>query len=485
MARTARRYLAAIRLEETLHLEISCASWALERVGFEQLRGCDGKLVAAVSIDVDERTLPNYAARVRWALNTLMLTYRRSISIIAIKELKLHQRQDVTAILPAISFQLPLAASVVGPAVRSEALCELTLCQCSLPPSLGLMVTMLRRLRLWDCVMPAQHDATCALVASLASLPRLEDFAWAGERHGAPTLLLEACPAGRARSLSSLVLSCATLEWDSLDGGDGDGGGDDGGGGGDDGGGGGGNDGGGGGRGGSGSVWRRLCGEGLKELILLDHSDNILPAPASDALLATLASVWRHTLRVLSLGHETLSSLLGHQQQLGSSQHQGWATNAMAALPATLESLGTVDCSWLHPVWFFEGIRGARSLLPAASSSTAPSSGGGAAAAAAAATLPPHSTAAMRVLSRLSELTIFINSPGATATAQLMNQMSDLATLTAEAWPSAVFEPGCALHRVARCIVETLPQLERLFVVWYDEDDVDADGCAQGRRRRL
>ena len=60
MARTARRYLAAIRLEETLHLEISCASWALERVGFEQLRGCDGKLIAAVSIDVDERTLPRF-----------------------------------------------------------------------------------------------------------------------------------------------------------------------------------------------------------------------------------------------------------------------------------------------------------------------------------------------------------------------------------------------------------------------------------------
>ena len=38
MARTARRYLAAIRLEETLHLEISCASWALERVGFGSSR---------------------------------------------------------------------------------------------------------------------------------------------------------------------------------------------------------------------------------------------------------------------------------------------------------------------------------------------------------------------------------------------------------------------------------------------------------------
>ena len=115
----------------------------------------------------------------------------------------------------------------------------------------------------------------------------------------------------------------------------------------------------------------------------------------------------------------------------------------MAALPATLESLGTIDCSWLHPVWFFEAIRGARSSstrsLPAASSSTARFGGGDAADASG----PPHPTAPMRVLSspvldRLSELTIFINSPGATATSQLMSQVTrgsegDLATLSAEA----------------------------------------------------
>ena len=320
MARTARRYSVAIQLEETLHLEISCASWALERVGFEPLRACDGKLVAAVAIDVDERTLPNYAARVRWALNTLLLTYRRSISSIAIKELRLHQRQDVAAILPAISFQLPLAASVVGPAVRSEALCELTLSQCSLPPSLGLMLQTLRRLRLWDCVMEGPAGSTTALVASLASLPRLEELAWAGERHGAPTVLLEGCASGSGRTLSlkSLVLSCANLDWHSLDregeGGEGGGGDDNGGGGG--GGGEGGDDGGddgGGGGGGGGSVWRHLCGERLQELILLDHTENILPAPQSDALLATLASQWRHTLRVLSMGHEALYVPSGFQ----------------------------------------------------------------------------------------------------------------------------------------------------------------------------
>ena len=43
-----------------------------------------------------------------------------------------------------------------------------------------------------------------------------------------------------------------------------------------------------------------------------------------------------------------------------------------------------------------------------------------------------------------------------------------------------MFEPGCALHSVASGIVEELPLLERLFIVWYDEDDASiAFHCLQ------
>ena len=48
-----------------------------------------------------------------------------------------------------------------------------------------------------------------------------------------------------------------------------------------------------------------------------------------------------------------------------------------------------------------------------------------------------------------------------------------------EQWPSAQYEDGCALHLTASCIARDLPSLERLFITWYEEDDLSAADVAR------
>ena len=186
----------------------------------------------------------------------------------------------------------------------------------------------------------------------------------------------------------------------------------------------------------AGARWLSIAGADLEQLALLGHT--ALPAPLSASLRAALPR-WRHSLRVLHLGADALSSLC----------HGVGAVALIAALPPTLETLGTVDCSWLAPTWFFEA------LAEATPPQQAP---------------PP--------LSRLTQLSVFVNSPGAGASG--LFAAPNYAPVSGEYgdYYAASFEDGCALHVACGHAAARLPALRRLLITWYEEDDIEVAGVA-------
>ena len=45
--------------------------------------------------------------------------------------------------------------------------------------------------------------------------------------------------------------------------------------------------------------------------------------------------------------------------------------------------------------------------------------------------------------------------------------------------PTYAYEDGCALNVAATYIVSCFPKLQRLFITWYEEDDLSAEGIAK------
>lgn len=447
-ARSCRRACEAVRAETTLWVTLSSGTWDNQLVGFPAPPGVVGKRFSAqLHIDVREEFLPQFPPRLRHGLELLLLANRRSASSVGLSSLRLIDRQDLGTILPGLAFHLAMAPTLGGlltNRVRTEAITSVTLVQCVLPCNLGLLLKRVKRLRLWECLLESSDPgAEAALVASLATLP-LEDLVWAGGRHAAPPLgLLETAREG-ASALRRLAVGISHMELEELTIG----------------------------VGGAGlgtppeASWTAIAGTDLETLALLGHDP--LPTAFAQSLLAALP-LWRHSLRSLHCGADALISLC---QYGGECFVQRLAPN--------LEHLGTIDCSWLSPLWFFDAV----DLVEQSEQSAERCSGEPSRAlgdtpldapSAAADTLAGPPVAAARPLGQLRSLSLFINSPGATAS-RGFDPSSAMAGC--EQWPSAGFEPGCAMHAAAERVVGACPKLERLYVTWYEEDDVTAAGLA-------
>lgn len=480
LARTAQRFATVVRAQETMYIEMTSGTWVLHGVGCEEPCIVNGKPTSPISIDVDACTLHTFSERLRWALNMVLLAFRKSMSALEISSLRLHQRKDIPAILPGLSFFLVGAAMQVPGVVHSNrhaGLRELTMTYCVLPSNLALMIPHVQRLRLWDCVVewsPAAsgssaetvHGQRAFLAASVLGLAALRELVWGGETRPAPPELLLESPRtevdGRAR-LEVLVLSTDKMQGLSSDEpgqpyGSEEGEGhppwgrqlaaED--------------------AGGCGALWRLAGGGELRELVLLQKEGEDLSPSAAASLLFTLRGAWHRTLRVLHLPADSLCALADASRlPLGGGQHR-----LFDMLPPGLETLGAVSCSWLSPSWFFNAL---------AEHNAAASAG-------AVSRVAGQADGSHRALRRLQTLTVFINSPGASG-GEALNFMGTAAGGTAafsaatsalEVWPSATFEPGCALHRMAQGVAETLPWLQRLNIIWYDEDGLgDAAGVAR------
>lgn len=465
-------------------VEITSGTWELRRVAFEEPCIVNGKPTSPIGIDIDARTLHTFPERLAWAVNYALLAFRRSVSTLEISSLRLHQRKDIPAILPGLSFYLVGAAMQLPGVVHTyqhAGLRELTLTHCALPSNLALMIPHVHRLRLWDCVVewsPASsgssadtvHGHRAFLAGSVLGLAHLRELVWGGEtRPAPPELLLEAPRAeaeGRAK-LEVLVLSTDKMQGLSSDEPDQLYGSEEG-------------------EGhppwgqqlaaedacGSGALWRLAGGGELRELVLLQKEGEDLSRSAAASLLFTLGGAWHRTLRVLHLPADSLCALADASRlPVGGDQHR-----LFDMLPPGLETLGAVNCSWLSPSWFFTALRGRNAAMAAGAASRDAGQADGS---------HSHSHWALR---RLRTLTVFINSPGASG-GEALNFMGAVgagtaafsaATSALEVWPSATFEPGCALHRMAQGVAETLPWLQRLNIIWYDEDGLgDPAGVAR------
>lgn len=364
-----------------------------------------GRPTARVSIGVDVETLPRFASMLRDALEIVQLAHRRSARRVGVDSLRLHRVVDLPSVLPPLSFQIAAASSGVGVTVRCERLCEVTLCQCLLPPKLGCLLAHVQSLRLWDCPLSGgRHygDEGAVLVQTLATVP-LSTLVWTSERQPIPIELLET---PRDRPLHHLVLSASQFEGDASS------------------------------ELSEGVGWSLVAGDELRTLALLTPSPLSLPLARS---LALALPCWcaLHTLR---MGPDALSSLC-HAHPAAADG--AGAIAILRALPPTLSRLGVVDCSWLSPTWFFDALAIARA-----------------------------DACAHGVLPSLSELHIFVNSPGAC----VVGDPRELMHMGAEGWSADAFGADCALRTVAVHLAAALPALEALVVEWYEEDETDAAG---------
>ena len=70
----------------------------------------DSRLVASVSIGVDERTLPTFADELRSALEVIQLANRRTAAYVGVGELRLQRRRDVSRLMPGLNFHIATCA---------------------------------------------------------------------------------------------------------------------------------------------------------------------------------------------------------------------------------------------------------------------------------------------------------------------------------------------------------------------------------------
>ena len=433
LARTCRRCGETVRAECTLWVELVSSLWSGQDVGMSAPSVVDGALSMPLQIDVTVDTLHNFPGRIRWALDLQLLAHRRSASTVGVRSLSLLDRDDLLKVLPGLSFHLAGLAFQLGDRVNPETLSSLTLVHCELPANMGLLLSHVRRLRIWECVVQgvkgrsSQSEAEYEqMLARSLSMLQLDDFVWIGGRHRPPPLaLLETARAPHAHALRRLVLAVDHMALDELsdesDGADASSAPNNGG----------------------GLRWTAVAGSNLEQLVLA--SRDTMPAVFGSSLLSALPT-WSHSLRVLHMGADALSSLCCRE---------GGAAAFLDCLPPTLEVLGTIDCSWLGPTWFFEAMSSANATAPSPK------------------------------LSRLTQLTVFVNSPGATASNQQplgnrtwLSEFNPAEHCTLERWPTASFDNDCALSLIAQNVARIFPSLERLFITWYEEDDVFAASLA-------
>ena len=311
LLRVSRRIAAIVRAETTLWVDLSCSAWPTSLPGIGRIASAHDMLVVPIAIGVDADTLPTFSFMLRAAIEIVRLAYRCSAAQVGVKSLRLERHSDrLDRILPPLCCHI---AAHRGPCH------EVTLTQCSLPPSLGRMLAHVRSLRLCNCPMGESFPECKGLAESLAVVP-LHTLVWVSERQHVPLELLET---RRAHPLEHLVLSLDRMALETLDGVN---------------------------EGGS-LDWVGATGTRLQTLALLTSAP--LPTPAAAALLSALPT-WT-ALVTLHLGAEALSSL-AHQCTAG---ERGAAT-LFEALPPTLEALGVIDCSWLAPTWFFDALAMAR-----------------------------------------------------------------------------------------------------------------------------
>ena len=320
---SCRRLSAVMRLDEVLNITISCSTWATNGVGFEPVvidADRSDALVAQVSIDAaDEQFIArHFDSKLAWAIEMCLLAHRRTAASCCVDSLSLIRRHDLQRVLAPLMRHLA-GASSLAPAGRVAApgLTELTLSQCMLPTQLArLLPSTLRRMRLWDCPWGSNSTAEKGLVASLSSLPNLQSLVWASQdaRHYLPLELLEA-PDGGGRWPALCDLALHADRFDDL--------------------------------GSLGhSAWDAFAARPMTSLVLLGELS--LPASVGSSLLRALSAQWHHSLRVLHLAPELLSSLC--------SATSAGSLALIEALPPSLEKFGGIDCSWLAPGWFFEAL---------------------------------------------------------------------------------------------------------------------------------
>ena len=377
LSRVCRRLRDLVRAETTLLVELTCTPWITTLPsGIGRAGPRDDELVAPVSVGIDLTTVPSCAPVLADALELVLSAHRRTASAVSVRYLRLHRHRELRRLLPALSFQVAAAASVPPHRnIVAERLREITLMHCSLPIHLGRLLTHVHSLRIWDCAIESNsEEAWAELVGSLAAMP-LETLVWAGERQPIPAQLLET---RRETSLSRLVLAMDCIELDSLVGVE---------------------------AGGS-LDWWGMCGECVTTLGVLSESE-LLPSVATCLVLALPR--WSHLVH-LHISTDALTSLAncrsilplaappdqpsplvgsepgfplhdppppiaalntapgpaswGDATLLGDAAppaHDGSGAIALIeSLPPTLESLGSIDCSWLAPTWFFDALDQAR-----------------------------------------------------------------------------------------------------------------------------
>lgn len=391
-AAICRRFAEIVRSEETLGVALRCGAHETELFGVGAPALVRGEAVAPLALGVNERSLPRFGDSLGRALDIAHRAHRRSFSAVSVTSLRLQRRNDLAAVLPGILFHIQLSAALGGDRVRGSALTDVALSMCSLPASLGRLVPNVTRLRLYECPVEGGPAAAQKLVAGLAPLP-LRTLVWTCSEQSLPASLLTLSPPPEAwHTLSSLVLSFADSDEMGLSEIDVEGG--------------------------------VLGGSALEELrLLLPDPFHTPPEPCIRAVLEGLAL--NPALRTLYLGANALSALVGSQG----------ARAFFEALPATVTSLGQVECSWMAPSWFFDLLAEHRHEAHGATSQAAAAAG--------------------PALASLAELHVFINSPGASTS-------TDVA--------SALWGDDCALALVSARAADAFPSLERLFVEWYDED---------------
>lgn len=402
-----------------------------------------------------------WAQALRNGLDMLHRAFRMSAAQVGVHSLRLQRHK---ALEPLLRGLLVLIEHTLGPErpphVCSTELVEVTLCQCRVPANLGTLLSRVASLRLYSCVVDPGEGA--ALADNLAEAGH-ETFCWVGERAGSVPVELLLAPRERppkklALSLGETMQLAALSEgaWPELS-----------------------------------SVWQTLCGTGLEQLVLVgtleDHpsqDDELIKGLADQLpLWSSLTTLFLDSTLFTMLASSPGSGDPAHpiDQPIGSSNSwQFEVERFLRALPPGLESLGTVDCLWSSPTWFFDALKavvGGDEM-----------SGDGAAGSWHEEVLAVRR---QRPLGRLTKLAVYINSPGSTLVPGRAEDQGEQEPGEQEpgfqGYPNAVgdfgarcdFEDGCALHAVCCHARGLLPSLQTLLIDWYDEDPMLPEGLAR------
>ena len=408
LARVCRRFESLLRAGETLHIDVESNAYPSFMASLGEVRAdetADAR-AATLELGLSRSTIDRTSGRLRHAIEVFLLAHRRSVSRVSLRSWSfIRHAADVCALLPPLGFYAELVARAsCGRVLSPCALTDLSLRQCTLSPGLAKCVPSAVRLRFWECPLADGADTAEIVVSELAGLAHLRSLVWMGESHAAPLELLAA--SRRPRGLRRVAISCGLVnpgEWDPLaeaqwaEG------------------------------------WAELGGTaGPEELIIgKEHEEELLTSTESSVALARALTDGSWTrLSVLQIPENMLSTIV--QSFLG-----GLPAALFSSLPA-LRSLGSIDCSWTSPTWFFEPLAEA----------------------------PPPPDSSMH---RIRTLAIWLNSPAGQPNPE----------------PHDDWDDGCALHAAATAIAAVFGRtLEVLHIRWYDEDEMPLIGVARASAAR-